>query len=159
MARRYLQHVTLTTGHVRPSTRDEITPEALVYCRGLLSRVLAPDALPQVILPALGDYTLTGRASGRCLVAIVHAGGSQEPVATIGVAGHSKCGAWLWRELHTWGQVPVVTDPARCPAEPWVAVALDTGALTHRDTLDWLGDFERTLAWAWLDLVEDRRDA
>lgn len=158
MARRALYHVTLTTGHVRRSTRDEISPPALDHCRALLARVLAPDAPPQVILPALGDYTLGGRASGRCLVAIVRAPHEHDPLATIGVATHSRCGARLWRELHTWGQTLVVTDPDRCPPEPWLAVTLDSRAVAHPEAMDWLGDFERSLGWAWLDLVEARRD-
>ncbi|MDQ3562852.1 MAG: hypothetical protein M3436_01505 [Pseudomonadota bacterium] len=66
-----------------------------------------------------------------------------------GVAAHSRCGAALWRELHRWGKTPVVTDPERCPPEPWVAVALDAGITQHMDATEWLGDFERCLAWAF----------
>lgn len=147
---RYLHHVTLTTGHVRRSPRDEVSPAALAYAQELLAHALQRDAPPLVITPALGDYTLTARASGRCLVAIVRAPQEIDPLATIGVAAHSRCGAWLWRELHKWGQTPVVTDPQHCPPEPWVAVALDTRAVAHPDAMDWLGDFERCLGWAWL---------
>ncbi|MHB1308426.1 MAG: hypothetical protein ACYC23_15215 [Limisphaerales bacterium] len=40
---------------------------------------------------------------------------------------------------------------ATCPASRWLAVALLPGlALTARDDLDWLGDFERCLAAAML---------
>lgn len=151
---RYLHHVTLTTGHVRRSPRDEVSAGALVYAQDLLARALEPDAAPLVITPALGDYTLTARASGKCLLAIVRGPNETEPLATIGVAAHSRCGAWLWRELHTWGETPVVTGADRCPPEPWVGVALDRRAVAHPDAMAWLGDFERCLGWAWVVRLE-----
>ena len=53
------------------------------------------------------------------------------------------------------------TDPAslRRPPAPWLIVAL-LPALTawDRTRWDWLGDFERCLAWAWLELVEGATD-
>lgn len=151
---RYLHHVTLTTGDVRRSPREEVSGQALAYAQELLAHALEPDAPPLVITPDLGDYTLTARAAGKCLLAIVRGPHEIDPLATIGIAAHSKCGAWLWRELHRWGQTPVVTDPDRCPPEPWVGVALDARAIAHPEAMMWLGDFERCLGWAWLANVE-----
>jgi hypothetical protein len=76
-------------------------------------------------------------------------------IATIGVAGHSRCGATLWRELHRWGETPVVTDPEHCPPEPWVAAAVDAGITQHLEAAHWLGDFERVLGWAFLEMTKD----
>ena len=147
---RYIRHITLTTGHVRDSWRQEISDEALAACADLLAQVAA-DPSQMVSIPGFSDYYLSGQPGGACWVGTVWTGSPSVCVVTIGIAAHSRCGASLWRELHRWGQTPVVTDPERCPAEPWVAVALDEGALTHLDAMEWLGDFERCLAWAWVE--------
>ena len=149
---RWLEHVTLTTGHSRRSYLDEVPAEALAHCRGLIERFTAGEVSEPVPIGIPG-YSISGRRSGKCLVATVYADGPpSELIATIGVAGHSKCGATLWRELHRWGVVPVVTDPERPAAEPWVAAALDEGALKpqHRSFLPALGFLEKCLGWAWI---------
>src|SRR5690606_10305637 len=126
----FIEHVTLTTGHSRRSLASEVAPEALEFARDIIRRMTAGDAAESV--PIIGGYAVSGRASGKCLVATVWpTTGRMTPIATIGVAAHSLCGAKLWRELHRWGETPVVTDPERCPPEPWVAAALDAGIAEH----------------------------
>lgn len=148
---RFLRHVTLTTGDVRDSTIDEISPAALEAVGELLVRVCRPEQPEPVSIPAVGPYSISGRCTSRCLTATVWADGPPSvAIASLGVAGHSRCGATLWRALHTWGDAPVSTDPARCPPEPWVAVALDAGIARHLDATAWLGDFARCLGWAFL---------
>lgn len=122
-------------------------------CADMIARITAGKVSEPAPIPGTQGYSLAGRASGKCMVATVWADGPpSEVVATIGIALRSLCGAKLWRELHQWGETPVVTDPARCPQEPWIAAALDTGIVRHPDAAEWLGDFERCLAWAWLEL-------
>ena len=145
----HIRHVTLTTGHARDSLAGEVSPSALARAQAIIVGFASGEVSEPT--PVMPGYSVTGRASGRCLVATVYADGPpSELVATIGVATHSRCGASLWRNLHQWGRTPVVTDPTRCPPEPWVAVALDEGAAPHEDAMHWLGDFERCLAWAWV---------
>lgn len=154
---RAIRHVTLTTGHVRDSLPDEVGPEARRAVGALLSSALAA-ADRTVPLPVPPGYSISAASGGRCLTVIVWADGPPSvPVCTIGVAGHSRCGAALWREVHRWGVLPVVTDPARPPAEPWVAAALDEGIADHPDAAGWLGDLERCIGWAWLAMLEARR--
>lgn len=144
----YLHHVTLTTGHVRRSPRAEVSDEAVAFCADLIARAVAGHAT--VPLPTAG-YSLGAAASSRCLTATVWADGPpSECIATIGVAAHSRCGAGLWRALHRYGTTPIVTDPEQCPPEPWCAAALEGAIIQHPDATEWLGDFERCLAWAWL---------
>ncbi|MGH8519851.1 MAG: hypothetical protein ACREU9_00095 [Gammaproteobacteria bacterium] len=147
----FIRHVTLTTGHVRDSLPGEVSEEAIAVCRGLIEAFIA-DPVRTAPIPGPPGYSLGGRAASKsCLAATVWAGGPPSVcVATIGVALHSRCGAGLWRELHRWGETPVVTDPERCPPEPWVAAVLNTGIAAHMDATEWLGDFERCLAWAFL---------
>jgi hypothetical protein len=153
---RNIRHITLTTGHTRDSAPAEV-PEHITEAMWPLIEHIANSGANAETLPmadigaALPGYSVSGRAEGRCLVATVWADGPPSlVVASIGVALHSRCGSALWRGLHQWGTLPVVTDPEHPPAEPWVAAALDMGALQHPDCLGWLGDFERCLAWAWL---------
>jgi len=147
----YIRHITLTTGHVRDSYPDEVGAEALAAVGRLIDGIIAGDVAESITIPGVGAYSLNGRGTGRCLVASVYADGPPSVlIATIGVAAHSRCGARLWRDLHRWGQVPVVTDPDDCPPEPWVAAALDEGLAAYPQAAEWLGDFERCLAWAWI---------
>lgn len=148
---RAIRHITLTTGHVRDSLPGEVSPEAIDAIAAIIERMCAGEVAEPVPLPGIGaGYSIAGRGTSRCLVASVYADGPPSTmVCTIGVALHSRCGASLWRELHRWGRTPVVTDPWRCPPEPWVAAALDEGVAVHPDCTYWLGDFERCLAWAF----------
>lgn len=153
---RTIKHITLTSGHARDTTADEVPGKVTDAMAPLLDHLAlsGDDSAETVPLTAAGanlpGFSLSGRAHGRCLVAVVWADGPPSvAIASIGVALHSRCAAGLWRGLHQWGTLPVVTDPEGCPAEPWVAAALDEGALDHPDAMHWLGDFERCLAWAW----------
>jgi hypothetical protein len=145
----FIRHVTLTTGHTRESLPGEVSEDAIATCRGLIEALIA-EPTRTVPIPSPPGYSLGGRTTGKCLVATVWAGGQSVLIATIGVAGHSRCGATLWREIHRWGETPVVTDPERCPPEPWVAAALDAGIARYSNAAHWLGNFERCLAWAWV---------
>lgn len=151
---RYIRHVTLTTGHVRDSLPDEVAPATIAAMRHLIERICAGAVSEPVSLREYADvgaYSVSGRCSGKCLVVSVYADGPpSDLICTIGVAAHSRCGASLWRNLHQWGRVPVRTDPTQCPPEPWVAAALDAGVAQHLGAMEWLGDMERCLAWAWV---------
>lgn len=155
---RHLAHITLTTGHSRRSWRREVGDDTIALLQPLLADVLAGR---QVAVPGdVGDYTLSASGAGRCLIATVwgppvaEAGGARPPVVTLGVAGHSRCGATLWRLLHDSPRPPAVMPEmaiTRCPPEPWCAVRIEVGAALCPDAMAWLGDFERCLAWAWLE--------
>jgi len=150
MTDRYIRHITLTTGHIRDSYPDEVGPEIIEVIGGLLTAICAGDAAESVPIPNVGAYSLSGRCSGRCLVATVHADSPPSVVvATIGVALHSRCGAALWRGLHTCGRTPLETRADRCPPEPWVAAALNEDIAQYPEAAHWLGDFERCLGWGF----------
>jgi hypothetical protein len=165
---RYIRHVTLTTGHVRDSAADEIDADALAACRDLIARVTAGSASESASIPGCPGYSLMGRANGRCIALTVWADGPpSECICTIGVARHSRCGATLWQALCVYGTGPLgvpqtapgdhmTIDPARQPSVPWVAAALEEPIARHMDAAQWLGDFSRCLAWAWIAMLEGR---
>ena len=155
MSPTYVHHVTLDTGHVRRSSRDEIAEDVRPVIAALLTAAL--DGQEPVIpgeprgctLRVLDDQT------SRCITAEVLAPyPGLEPLVTIGIATHSRCGAPLWTRLHAQAELlglAVATDPIRCPPEPWCAALIYPAAATYPDVLEWLGDLERCLAWAWLE--------
>lgn len=77
--------------------------------------------------------------------------GHDLPIITMAVAIDPRCGRELWAELHKEPSSSLATSPAEPPKTPWLAARLDVGGALHRETMDWLGDFERCLAWAWIE--------
>lgn len=156
---KFIRHITLTTGHVRNSYYGEAGDDIVAACRDLITRATADEGATPARIPGVGAYSLTGQASARCLTLSVWADGPPaEVICTIGVALHSLCGATLWRRLHQWSEAPVLTDRTKCPPEPWVSAALQAGIERHPGALAWLGDMERCLAWAWLEMRDKTRD-
>lgn len=145
---RYIEHVTLTTGHQRRSWRHEISPEAMHVVSALLDAVLAEG---ETAIPATG-CTLTATADGRCMIATVWH--ERAPLVTFGVAAKSRCGVRLWTLLRHHAVVPLAE--VERPGEPWCAVRLEPGLALYPETAHWLGDFERRLAWAWLERLRVR---
>jgi len=152
MARLY--HLTLSTGHARWSTREEVREEAVAVCTDLLRRAMGrppADAIP-IPTPEGEACALTAARASRCLIVTVWGprlrlpadddDTSRPPLITMGVAGRSRCAAGLWAQL---GQ----TGPR--PPAPWAAVTLHRTLGLHSVAAGWLGDLERCLAWAWLD--------
>ncbi len=135
---RYIWHETIQTQHTRRSFRSEVAPDILEMVSGWL----ASDLME---LPG-GYRCVVMYRSGHCLQAEVHTPAGVRLVA-IGIAAHARCGQTLWVRLEG--------KPDAKPAEPWCAVWLDIeGITTDPDAALWLGDFERCLAWAFLDSVE-----
>lgn len=151
---RYIHHVTLTTGHTRRSWRHEISPEAMHVVSAMLDAVLVER---EVAIPATEPpCTVSVTAEGRCMIATVW-GPERAPLATFGVAAKARCGVKLWTLLHGHAVGPLATSPHERPQEPWCAVRLEPTLVLHERAAEWLGDFERCLAWAWLEYL-DRRD-
>lgn len=102
----------------------------------------------------VGPYSINGRGNTQCVVASIYADGPpSELIATIGICAYPESGSDIWRAMHMPGVFPVMTDPNQCPNEPWVAVILHAGFFSRFIDLDWLGDFERCLGWAWLTSI------
>jgi hypothetical protein len=46
--------------------------------------------------------------------------------------------------IHLW-DMPVLTDPDKCPPLPYVADRVEMVAVLHSDALVWTGDFSRCM--------------
>jgi hypothetical protein len=142
MSDRYIWHETIQTQHTRRSLLSEVAPDVLEMVREWLKS----DAMD---LPG-GYRCVILYRSEHCLQAEVY---TQQGVrlVVIGVASHARCGQPLWLRLDG--------ESERKPAEPWCAAWLDpAGQQADPAAYHWLGDFERCLAWAFID-VRDRKDS
>ena len=154
---RYVEHITLTTGHARRSMSGEVTGAAIAACQVSLAFCLAKPGVHAALAadlppPDMARYSLTATSAGRCLLATVWR--EAAPICTIGIAGHARCAGRLWTVLHTTATTPLSTTEDDRPQAPWCAARLEPGLATHIAAAEWLGDYERCLAWAWLSRVE-----
>lgn len=135
----YLMHVTIDTGHRRLSYRDEVDDAVVtIVAQQLAEARTSGDA---EIRPG---YRLRPVSAGASLLATVESE-RLGPLATIAVTGKSRDSAKLW------GLLSASATAAEPPPVPWCAVKLYPAVNHDSDALIWLGDFERILAWAWLE--------
>ena len=150
MIERYMWHITLLSGHVRRSWRNEVTEEALEAAEGMLGAAVAGGQ--DIPIPGIHGYYLRGEASEDTLKLMVVSGALGEPILTIGVAREG--GQVLWRQLVESGQLPVKSSVHRCPPAPWVAARLEPAisdiSASEPEVIGMLGDLERCLGWAWI---------
>lgn len=142
----YIHHITLTTGHARHSPRAEVHDDALAIIAPWLAEAIAANR--PVPLPALGLEQYTAIAIVEVgLVVTVYAPGGVLPLVTFGVAQRSRQGGPLWDTLTE--HFPAAAGLGK-PDEPWCAVAVHPGIIACPGAQEWLGDFERCVAWAWI---------
>lgn len=158
MSETYIHHVTLDSAHVRRSPRSEVADDVVDLLAPLIQRAVTGE---HATLPApVGGYTLTGGVHGQCCALTVwgpdpvaggRRGDERVPLVTIGIAPHSRCGSVLWRSMHDDDARWLATSPDHVPPEPWCAVRIEPGAAAASETMAWLGDLERCLAWTWIE--------
>lgn len=151
-----MQHITLTTGDVRWSPRSEVDDGLMC----LLVDHLAAGLRGRASIPRMDDYAMHAATERNVLIATIsrrlddatrlRAGHDWMPVLSMIVVpadlGTEKVRRLLGR---AWADAPTV---AVLPPGPWCFVRLyQTAALVPPDDLAWTGDYERCLAWAWLE--------
>lgn len=139
---KYIWHITLNTGDVRQSPRSEVGDDIIEA----LQPLLIADGTHKMPVPG---YTLKVSRLGSNLIATVMQQ-AVRPFVTIGIATRSTGAARLWQELH---KIAPTTVPhtADMPSAPWCAALLHTAVEQDIPATSWLGDFERCLAWAWIE--------
>lgn len=75
-------------------------------------------------------------------------GGEAPPLVTFGVAKRRRQGRDLWAMMVAQHGARPGT---RMPGEPWCAVALHPALALDPEADAWLGDFERCVAWTWIE--------
>lgn len=143
-----MHHYTLNTGHSRISPRSEVGDDVIEFMQLFLES---------------GDYDLHQNFPGWSLKTTNDAQGllatlafKNQPVVTIGVVSDDDEADVLWPMLesmyHNISELPLyrAADFAatkKPPSAPWCAVVLVQPLLCT----DWMGDFQRCLAWAWIE--------
>lgn len=132
-----IAHLTLATGHMRASPRSEVGDDAIRALAPLMRGGRHP-------VPGFPDHEAKVTTHEGALMATVFRG--EIPLVTFAVATDAASLASIVRLLE-------VTERLTIPA---CVVQLLPTAHLDPDAMHWLGDFERCLAWAW---VERRRAA
>lgn len=142
----YINHITLSTGHSRRSPRTEVGNDVIAWLRPWLDKLLGGTPLP-LPEPSLDHYSASAHIEQGGLVMTIYAGAAA--LVTMAVAARSRQSAPLWAYMQAQHGPSGPGTPA--PAAPWLAVALRPGLAQHADANEWLGDFERCVAWAWME--------
>ena len=142
-------HFTLNTGHSRVSPRSEVGDDIIA--------MLAPLTTPGEHVHRLPPgYRIVVPESPAGLVATVFRGAT--PITTFGAAATDADAGVVWAALEYLVNSPAAMQfhgedgaprHGRPDSLPWVAAVVLRG-VGHDDTV-WLADFERCLAWAWLE--------
>jgi hypothetical protein len=143
---RSINHYTLNTGHCRASARSEVGDDVVKTMTGWLDK-------PEFNLPFEGYLVRTTTSQSGGLIATVWQG--KVPLFTFGVADSEAAEEELWPSLekmyHSITDLPVHRsmdwESSKRPDLPWVAVVL----VAPVGIPAWAGDFERCLAWAWIE--------
>lgn len=147
---KYLWHVTLDTGHGRRSPRSEAKDNAVTAAALDLMDALHDGEAPIALMPG---YKLKATRAGTALICTVFRG-TEFPLVTFGVVGRARGSAQLWQILHDGRQL--ATHPGDIPSAPWCAVRTEAGLAYDPASADWLGDYERLIAWAWIEKRHER---
>lgn len=141
----YLNHLTINTGHLRRSPRDEVSDDAIADTIERIE-IMLRDGRADLVIPG---YAITGQAYGPALVMTVI--GGDDPLATIAIARRDRDGRAMWRDLM---EAVARTDPALvrdAPDAPYAAAMLWPALDLEADAAHWIGDFGRVAAWSWID--------
>ena len=163
----YLNHITLSTGHIARTERADVAPEVTELLAGWLPDAVNSGQAHALPVAALSHFSAQAFVQSGALVVTVSApvgphelgkphAGPAMPLITMGVAQRSRQGADLWASLTK----AFETKPGlEQPATPWLAVAIHPSIAFYAGPVEWLGDFERCIAWAWLTRNPDLRSA
>lgn len=144
----YLNHITLSTGHIRRSPRAEVSNGVIQALSPWLQQGLAHDG-PYPLPGPLGKEGYQAGLSVEhgallCTLSVDPA----NPLVTFGVATRSRQSGELWAMMCAqFGSADALT----APGTPWCAVALHPAFVTHPEIAEWAGDFERCIAWTWIE--------
>lgn len=152
-----LAHLTLNTGHTRPSPRAEVGDGTIAMLRPLV------DAGGGILPVPFAMYRLTvvvDDGEPDCAIFTVQRADNDLPLVTCFCHWGPGDGARFWAVVGT--QLDTIRQgfprgalpdrlPRRPRASPWLAVLVWPTALRDPEALGWLGDFERCVAWALIE--------
>lgn len=157
----YLDHIALTSGQHARSLRSEVAPDTLARMRSWLQNALAARHQNYPLPGAFADYTSTVLTSEGALLVTVWGKTPQvgKPLALVsfGVAVNASHASRLWEMLTSPGMGATAPGLSR-PSPPFLAVLIHPTGVSDPSALEWLPDFERSVAWAWISDVAQPPD-
>lgn len=152
----YVHHITLTTGHMARQDRAGVSDATMARLVPWLRNALATPVA--VAIPDTDGYMARAHVADGALVVTLYAPrpdiGEPMPLLVFGVAVRSRHSAQLWALLL---EQPGVLKDVREPGTPWCAGVPFPALLSHPAALEWAGDFERCVTWAWATRHPDLR--
>lgn len=154
----YLNHITLNTGHLARTSRTDVAPAVTQLLAGWLPGTINSGKTHPLPAPELSHFSAQMFVQDGALVVTVSApvgphppgkphAGRTMPLVTFGVAQRSRQGAPLWRMLvGAFGSMAGLQQAGT----PYCAVAIHPSMPIYKGPTEWLGDFERCVAWAWI---------
>lgn len=153
----HINHLTLSTGHISRIQRGDVAGETLARNAPWLAALVQSGTSAPLPVAALAQYNAVAFVADGALVITIcgmapttgRMAGVPPPLVTLGVAKRSRHGAALWPLLGA-AHMPPIKAGLQRPSEPWCAVAVWPIITRHLDALQWLGELERCIAWAWV---------
>lgn len=163
----YINHITLNTGHIARTNRADVAPKVTALLANWLSAIINSGKAHPLPSPDLSHFNAQALVQDGALVVTVSApagphqhgkpfAGRTMPLVTFGVATRSRQGAPLWK---------MMVQAFDCklgllqPGTPYCAVAIHPSLAMYSGPVEWLGDFERCVAWAWITRNPELRPA
>lgn len=148
---KYINHITISTGHVARTSRADVTDETIKALSPWLKACMAyinPYPLPGPLGTRDGFVMAASIERGGLICHVGHQ--DDGPLVTFGIAARSRQSGELWAWLCAqYGS----RDALTAPSVPWCAVALHPAYMLQHGVSAWMGDFERCVAWTWIDEV------
>lgn len=140
-----INHITLTTGHLLRSSSAAVSAAVRDVLSPLIQQALEAGKPIPLPFDGLSNYTVEMHFLSGGLFATVYAGKS--PLITMAVAQNPRQVVEMWEILvSNYGAHPA----AKRPEGLMCAVSLHPALYCDFAALEWLGDFERCIAWAWI---------
>lgn len=154
----YINHITITTGHNARTSRADVDDATLAIVAPWLKNIINTDTPHPLPVEPLSHFSAIAFVREGGLLVTVYgpsgphlhgapAHGAGIPLVTFGVAQKSRHGEPLWAMMTaSFPHQPSIKQPRT----PWCAVAVHPSIMAHPAAMEWLGDFERCCAWAWI---------
>lgn len=156
----HLRHISLPRGPERLSSRAEVNEKVMALVTPWLATMVATGGRCPLALPAVSHFSASALARDNTLrvdlwgpVGPFRAErphkGKTALVATLAVAPDPAIGETLWTSLLQQGGM----SWRKPPAEPWCGVLqAPAGMAAHPKAGRWIGEFQNSMAFAWLAL-------
>lgn len=157
----YIEHLTLSTGHLSRIERGDVSGETLGRVAPWLGAIVESGKYAPLPVSGLAQFGASAAVYDGALVVTIFGesgveGVDRAPLVTLGVARRHRHGPELWALLRKPG-MPRSKDDLSKPQEPWGAAIIWPTIALHMEALEWLGDLERCICWAWCARSEDRQ--